>query len=132
RVENMTGAAEERIVYSPGDDPLEHLRAQLQQQVDNATTKRPEQILGLADAVADMGEAERYTDEGRERIEKLASKLRQRRGYSLGRSLSDLFADIETTFNLRTEVLVRDSVGGASPLDTFAAIVASYQVQTRA
>lgn len=130
RVENMTGAAEERIVYSPGDDPLDHLRAQLQQQVDNATTKRPEQILGLADAVADMGEAERYTDEGRERIEKLASKLRHLRGYSLGKSLSDLFADIETTFNLRTEVLARDSVGGATHLDKFSDIVASYQGDT--
>src|SRR5699024_1876623 len=68
--------------------------------------------------------------EGRERIEKLASKLRHLRGYSLGKSLSDLFADIETTFNLRTEVLARDSVGGATHLDKFADIVASYQGDT--
>ncbi|MGO3774400.1 ATP-dependent helicase [Corynebacterium casei] len=130
RVENMTGASDERVVYTPGDDPLEHLRAQLQQQVDNATTKRPEQILGLADAVADMGEAERYTEEGRGRIEKLASKLRHLRSYSLGKSLPDLFADIESIFNLRTEVLARDRAGGATHLDKFADIVASYQGDT--
>src|SRR5699024_5575245 len=105
RVDNMTGAPDGRVVFTPGDDPMVHRRAQLLQQVAEATTNRPVQILGLADAVADMGEAERYTDEGRERIEKLASKLRHLRTYSLGKSLADLFSDIETIFNLRTEVL---------------------------
>lgn len=127
RVDNMTGAADERVVFTPGDDPMEHLRAQLHQQVAEATTNRPEQVLGLADAVADMGEAERYTDEGRERIEKLASKLRHLRTYSLGKSLADLFSDIETIFNLRTEVLSRNHAGGATHLDKFADIVANYQ-----
>ena len=127
RVDNMTGASDERVVYTPGDDPLEHLRAQLHQQVASATTHRPEQVLGLADAVADMGEAARYTEEGRGRIEKLASKLRHLRTYSLGKSLADLFSDIEAIFNLRTEVLSRNRAGGATHLDKFADIVAGYQ-----
>lgn len=130
RVENMTGRADERVVFEPGTDPLEHLRAQLQQQVDNATAKRPEQVLGLADAVADMGEPERYTPQGRERIEHLASGLRHLRNYSLSKSLSDLFSDIESRFNLRTEVLARGDAGGTTHLDKFADIVAGYQGDT--
>ncbi|MGV0327231.1 ATP-dependent helicase [Corynebacterium confusum] len=102
--------------------------AVLRAELDDITAQAPEQVLGLADAVADLGERERYTPEGLARIEELSSRLRYLRTYSLAKPLGDLFADIEAVFNLRTEVLARGTAGAATHLDAFAGVVESLPV----
>lgn len=122
RARNLNGSTqrEEEPV-----DPTERLKAQLAA----ATAEQPDQIAGLADAVADLGEHSRYSEEGLRRLQGLASKLRYLRSYSLGKSLADLFSDIETVFDIRTEVLARPDShvnGGAVHLDRFADVVSDF------
>lgn len=123
RARNLNGST--RRVPLP-EDPTERLKAQLEE----VTSDPPEQVAGLTDAVADLGEHTRYSAEGLVRLQQLASKLRYLRTHSLGKSMPDLFADIESVFDLRTEVLARvDSHvnGGAVHLDRFLEVVADYQ-----
>ena len=130
RAANLAGArgGSGRVRWAEDSNPEEHLRVQL----DGLTAERPDQVPGLGDAVADLGERERYTPEGLRRIEDLAAKLRHLRTYSLGKSLGDLFADIDALFNVRTEVLARGTSGGATHLDRFADVVAAYPGTTLA
>ncbi|MER0070520.1 UvrD-helicase domain-containing protein [Corynebacterium sp. KPL2850] len=122
RQKNLAGAKQERLQWEEGMDPEEHLRAQLAQ----LTAEGPDQTVGLADALADLGERDRYTPQGLARMEQVSAKLRYLRTYSLSKPLNDLFADIEAIFNIRTEVLARGSAGGATHLDKFADIVAGF------
>ena len=122
RQRNLMGAQETRLRWEEGADPLEHLKAQLEQ----AVAEGPDQILGLADALADLGESDRYSPQGLARMEEVGAKLRHLRTYSLAKPLVDLFADIEYLFFLRTEVLTRGGVGSASHLDRFADVVANF------
>ena len=109
----------------------ERLAAQLDELVAraadlNASTDRP---AGLADAVADLGEPERYSEEGLRRLQDLAAKLRSLRTNSLGKRLPDLFADIIDVFGIRTEVLARQGMGntaGTVHLDSLLSAVAAY------
>ena len=55
-----------------------------------------------------------------------AAKLRWLRTHSLGKRLSDLFADIIHVFGIRTEVLARGSATGAVHLDRLLEEVAAY------
>lgn len=87
--------------------PEDILEAQLAQ----ALAEEADHTVGLTDAIADLGEPERYSAEGLERIAELSSKLRYLRTYCLGKPLSDLFADIIDTFHLRTEVLTHRRAG---------------------
>lgn len=124
RQRNLAGgdaAASGRLRWE-GGDPVEHLAAQLAELTEEGTG----QILGLADALADLGERERYSAPGLVRMEELSSKLRHLRTYSLSKSLSDLFADIEALFNIRTEVLASGTLGGTTHLDAFADVVADF------
>ena len=121
RQRNLAGATEGRTRWA-GGDPLAHFT----EQVEAIVAEGPDQVLGLADALADLGERERYTPEGLERMEAVSAKLRHLRTYSLGKSLNDIFADIETVFGLRTEVLAAGTPGGATHLDAFADIVAGF------
>lgn len=116
------GGSSERVRWEVGKDPVEHLRAQLVA-LQNET---PEQVPGLGDAIADLGERSRYSADGIARIENLASRLRSLRTYSLGKSLGDVFADIEAAFTIRTEVLARGHAGGTTHLDKFHDVVAAY------
>ncbi|MBK4181407.1 ATP-dependent helicase [Corynebacterium macginleyi] len=122
RQKNLAGAKQERLQWEEGMDPEQYLRAQLAQ----LTAEAPDQMVGLADALADLGERDRYTPQGLARMEEVSAKLRYLRTYSLPKPLSDLFADIEAIFNIRTEVLARGSAGGATHLDKFADIVAGF------
>ncbi len=122
RQRNLAGAREERLRWEPGMDPEDYLRAQLEE----VTAEEPDRRVGLADALADLGERDRYTPEGLARMEEVSAKLRYLRTYSLSKPLVDIFADIEALFNIRTEVLARGSAGGATHLDKFADIVASF------
>ncbi|AWB81426.1 DNA helicase II [Corynebacterium yudongzhengii] len=122
RARNLSGRKERTVLP---DDPTERLLTQL----DEVTQDPPEQMAGLGDAVADIGEPERYSPAGLRRLQELSAKLRHLRTTSLAKSLPDLFADIETVFDIRTEILSRpDAVerGGAVHLDKLLSTVAAY------
>ena len=109
-------------------DPRQRLQAQLAELIeesDNAVSEN-ERSVGLADAVADLGEEERFTPEGYARLQDLSAKLRALRVRSLGKRLPDLFDDIVAVFGIRTEVLSRASTTGTVHLDKFAETVAGY------
>lgn len=125
RAANLAGRAREKVEYS--SDP----REKLQQIIAEQQATEEDSVVGLADAVADLGEPGRYSAEGYRRLSQLASELRYLRTHSLGASLSDLFADIERVTGLRTEVLARqdphaDGAAGTAHLDAFAKHVAEY------
>ena len=111
-----------------GDDPLSRYTAQVDDAVQRAAeiNARAERSAGLGDAVADLGEPERYSAEGYRRLQILAAKLRWLRTNSLGKRLPDLFADIITVFGIRTEVLARPSAARATHLDRLLEEVATY------
>lgn len=119
------GGSRERIPLP--EEPLERLAAQIEETVP----AEPEQIVGLADAISDLGEATDFTEEGLRRLRRLSSQLRHLRTSSLGRSVADIFADIEDVFGIRTEVLARenphdDGAIGTVHLDRFADEVAGH------
>lgn len=104
------------------------LAAQLGELVERAAAidAASERPAGLADAVADLGEPERYSEEGLARLRELSAKLRWLRTHSLGKRLADLFADIIAVFGIRTEVLARPGAAGASHLTRLLEEVAAY------
>lgn len=109
------------------DDPL----ARLQQIIDDTLPAAPEEVVGLADAIADLGEPGRFSEIGYERLRLLAAELRHLRTNSLSRSLPDLFSDIERVIGVRTEVLARQDPGadgavGAAHLDRLAEEVTGF------
>ena len=90
-------------------------------------------IVGLADALADLGDARAFgiSEEGTQRLEELSRELGYLRRHSLPKPLNDLIADIEHMMGLRTEVLTRwhrdrEASIGTSHLDAFADIVRSF------
>ncbi|WP_235969884.1 ATP-dependent helicase [Corynebacterium wankanglinii] len=128
RASNLRGSAAAAPRDQEPEGPQEHLHVQLAQLVSRAeeiasNTDRPE---GLTDALADLGEPERYSDEGLARMHDTAAKLRWLRTHSLGKRLSDVFADIIHVFGIRTEVLARGSATGAVHLDRLLEEVAAY------
>ena len=129
RAANLRGGGEQAEHDDPApEDPELLLGAQLEELVQRASeitanTDRPE---GLTDALADLGEPERYSEEGLARMRDAAAKLRWLRTHSLGKRLSDLFADIISIFGIRTEVLARRSQSGAVHLDRLLEEVAAY------
>ncbi|QDZ42149.1 ATP-dependent DNA helicase [Corynebacterium sp. sy039] len=91
----------------------------------------PDFSVGLADALADLGEPEQYSVQGYQRLYRLSGELRALRTHSLHQSLSDLFNDIERVMGIRTEVLSRQDPHAAGAvgtvhLDQFAKVVADY------
>ena len=86
---------------------------------------------GLTDALADLGEPERYSEEGYRRLSVVASQLRELRQNSLGGSLPDIIADIEQVCGVRGEVLARENPAsrvrvGTAHLDKLQEEVANY------
>ncbi|WP_165165450.1 UvrD-helicase domain-containing protein [Corynebacterium qintianiae] len=121
RGSNSTPAVDE-------DDPVERFHAQLNESVEEAKkiTAGADTPAGLTDAVADLGEPERFTGMGLARLKDLAAKLRWLRTHSLGKRLPDVFADIVSVFGIRTEVLARPSTTGTVHLDRLMDEVANY------
>ncbi|MCP1387945.1 DEAD/DEAH box helicase [Corynebacterium sp. TA-R-1] len=128
RAVNLRGHGERDTEPSEASDPAEALQIALDEMVARAhnLTEHTEPVAGLADAVADLGEPERYSPEGLRRLKDLAAKLRWLRTHSLGKKLTDLFADIIAVFGIRTEVLARPSAARAVHLDKLLDAVAAY------
>ncbi|WKD61776.1 ATP-dependent DNA helicase UvrD1 [Corynebacterium ciconiae DSM 44920] len=108
-------------------DPLERLRAS----IDSALSDEPDAHVGLVDAIADLGEPELYSEEGYRRLTELSSQLRYLRSYSLSKPLTEIIADIERVFSIRTEALVRrdpsaDGSAGVAHLNQLAEKVAEF------
>lgn len=109
-------------------DPL----AKLQAHIAQLNQSDPERTAGLCDAVADLGDPQRLgmSAEAEARLRDLASKLRYLRSSAVQQSLPDLFAAIESVFNIRTEVLHRKDAGGhnvgTAHLDRFAEVVEEF------
>lgn len=128
RAANLRGTREETTSVGADDDPVSRFHAQLEEAVEQAReiTAGTDAPAGLTDAVADLGEPERYSEEGLRRIKDLAAKLRWLRTRSLGKRLPDVFADIIAVFGIRTEVLARPSATGTVHLDRLLDEVAKY------
>ncbi|KQB87568.1 ATP-dependent helicase [Corynebacterium lowii] len=105
RARNLAGRAraDRDPVVEETRDPEEKLR----RMVAEALPLDREQKAGLGDAVADLGEGAGISEEGRRRVESLASKLRLLRTRSLGKPLVEILGDIEQVMGVRTEVLAR-------------------------
>lgn len=116
---------------APDLDAAGRIVSHLREQIDGAVSQEPEARVGLADAVADLGEPERFSVEGYARLQDLAAALRYMRTHTLSQSLPDIFNDIERVMGIRTEVLSRanpheDGAAGTAHLDAFATVVADF------
>lgn len=85
---------------------------------------------GLADAIADPGPAERYSEVGHRRIVALAGELHLLRD-RIGQPLTELVGDIERIMGIGVEAQARtpistDGAVGREHLDEFAHVVADY------
>ncbi|WP_227996210.1 ATP-dependent helicase [Nocardia australiensis] len=89
----------------------------------------PAEQAGLADAIADPGPREQYSDVGRARIVALGKELAALRERS-GQPLTELVADVERTIGVGVETQARRAMAGAGAgrehLDAFAEVVAGY------
>ncbi|MCS4489462.1 MULTISPECIES: ATP-dependent helicase [unclassified Corynebacterium] len=114
------------------DDPtISAAEKALRTHIASAVKENPEEIVGLADAIADLGEAEGFSPLGLRRLKRLAAILRRLRRNILSQPLPDLFAQIESELGLRTEVLARenpraDGASGVVHLERFHEEVARY------
>lgn len=126
RAKNLSGRASE-----PAPEAASDPAQRLQQIIDGLEPEHPEALAGLTDALADLGEPDRYSAEGYQRMQELAAKLRYLRNRAATASLVDLVSEIERQCNIRTEALSRgnphgDGQAGTVHLDAFADVVAEY------
>ncbi|MGB7363675.1 MAG: 3'-5' exonuclease, partial [Rhodococcus sp. (in: high G+C Gram-positive bacteria)] len=100
---------------------------------DGMPGERSEQS-GLVDALADPGDAARYSEGGYQRISALGGELHALRA-RLGQPLPDLVADVERVLGIGIEAGARrlsGDTGGREQLDAFADVVAEYGNQQTA
>ncbi|MGY0501098.1 ATP-dependent helicase [Nocardia sp. FBN12] len=95
----------------------------------------PTEKAGLADAIADPGAADRYSEAGFARIAALSEELAALRERS-GQPLVELVADVERTIGVGVETQARRAIAGGGAgrehLDAFAEVVAGYAADSRA
>ncbi|MEU4599498.1 UvrD-helicase domain-containing protein [Nocardia sp. NPDC023988] len=95
----------------------------------------PTERAGLADAIADPGPAENYSEAGYARIIALGEELAALRERS-GQPLVELVADVERTIGVGVETQTRRAIAGGGAgrehLDAFAEVVAGYAADSRA
>lgn len=95
----------------------------------------PAERAGLADAIADPGAPEQYSESGYRRIEALGQELAALRERG-GQSLPELVADVERTIGVGVETQARRAAAGGGAgrehLDAFAEVVAGYATDHRA
>ena len=106
--------------------------AKLKQAVREARLPNSDEIVGLGDAAGDLGEATGMSEEGRERVRRVAAALRELRSKSLSLPLTELFTEIIGVLGLRTEVLARadprsDGAAGTVHLDRLLEYVAGFE-----
>lgn len=117
---------------APAGDAAEETALQkLREVIAEAQPTAAEEIVGLAEAVADLGDATGLSVEGECRVRRLAAELRYLRKNSLGKPLPDLFSDIEEVIGVRAEVLARkdpfaDGAAGTAHLDRLAEEVTRF------
>lgn len=104
--------------------------AALNEALDSALPGEQSEQAGLADALADPGPAERYSESGYVRICALAAELASLRE-RLGQPLTELVAEVERVIGIGIEAQARTraaDVGGAGRehLDAFADVVSGY------
>ncbi|WP_234391497.1 ATP-dependent helicase, partial [Nocardia suismassiliense] len=95
----------------------------------------PAEQAGLADAIADPGPREQYSESGFARIEALSRELAALRERS-GQLLTELVADVERTIGVGVETQARRAMSGTGAgrehLDAFAEVVAGYAADSGA
>ncbi|MFI1237585.1 UvrD-helicase domain-containing protein [Nocardia salmonicida] len=95
----------------------------------------PTEQAGLADAIADPGAADQYSEAGFARIAALSEELATLRERS-GQPLVELVADVERTIGVGVETQARRAIAGGGAgrehLDAFAEVVAGYAADSRA
>ncbi|WP_442945524.1 ATP-dependent helicase [Nocardia sp. SSK8] len=95
----------------------------------------PTEQAGLADAIADPGAPDQYSEAGYTRIVALSEELAALRERS-GQPLVELVADVERTIGVGVETQARRAIAGGGAgrehLDAFADVVAGYAADTRA
>ncbi|MFD6450908.1 ATP-dependent helicase [Nocardia sp. NPDC060220] len=95
----------------------------------------PTEKAGLADAIADPGAADQYSEAGFARIAALSEELAALRERS-GQPLVELVADVERTIGVGVETQARRAIAGGGAgrehLDAFAEVVAGYAADSRA
>lgn len=100
-----------------------------------AVAPEPAEQAGIADAIADPGPPDRYSESGYARIVALGRELAALRERS-GQSLPELVADVERTIGVGVETQTRRAAVGAGAgrehLDAFAEVVAGYAGDHRA
>lgn len=98
--------------------------------LENSLPGEHSEEAGLADAIADPGKAERYSESGYARISALAAELHALRD-RIGQPLTELVADIERSMGIGIEAQARTPAAvtgavGREHLDEFAVVVADY------
>ncbi|WP_216897799.1 ATP-dependent helicase [Nocardia alni] len=100
-----------------------------------AVAPEPAERAGLADAIADPGTPEQYSDFGYRRIVALGQELAALRERG-GQSLPELVSDVERTIGVGVETQARRATAGGGAgrehLDAFAEVVAGYASDHRA
>ncbi|MBW0275560.1 DNA helicase [Nocardia sp. MH4] len=95
----------------------------------------PTEQAGLADAIADPGAPDQYSEAGFARIVALGAELSALRERS-GQPLVELVADVERTIGVGVETQARRAIAGGGAgrehLDAFAEVVAGYAADSRA
>ncbi|MET8649585.1 ATP-dependent helicase [Nocardia aurea] len=95
----------------------------------------PAEQAGLADAIADPGPPEQYSETGFARIEALGRELSALRERS-AQPLAELVADVERTIGVGVETQARRAMAGTGAgrehLDAFAEVVAGYAADSGA
>ncbi|MFI6040757.1 UvrD-helicase domain-containing protein [Nocardia sp. NPDC051321] len=95
----------------------------------------PAEQAGLADAIADPGPREQYSESGFARIQALSKELGALRERS-GQLLTELVADVERTIGVGVETQARRAMSGTGAgrehLDAFAEVVAGYAADSGA
>lgn len=100
-----------------------------------AVAPEPTEQAGLADAIADPGAPDQYSEAGFTRIVALGEELAALRERS-GQPLVELVADVERTIGVGVETQARRAIAGGGAgrehLDAFAEVVAGYAADSRA
>ncbi|WP_019930860.1 ATP-dependent DNA helicase [Nocardia sp. BMG111209] len=131
----LAGRARELSIRRPAEQAATIADPTALAEALRAVAPEPAEQAGLADAIADPGPPEHYSESGHERIAALGRELAALRERS-GQSLPELVADVERTIGVGVETQARRAAAGGGAgrehLDAFAEVVAGYAGDHRA